>query len=304
MPLAQQLASELEAEVYLVRAVVWIDAFSGLRFDPDILRIIEDAKVYLAELQSRFGLPADRTVPIVPYGDNTCKGIITIAEEEDIDLIIMASRCKDRFQRLAQGSVCWEVLRSRVCPVCVCPCPAPGLAVDVAPWRRKERPMQILIAVDGSAECEVSLRVATRWVGMVNADIYLLQVVGGSANPGEDVNREPESALDIGAELGAMMKKARTYLNELVPRYGLPADRTRCLVCRSGNAAEGIVSAAQRYGIDLIVMSSHCRSWLGQLTQGSVYSEVVRSRVCPVLCAPLPRAQVRGQRWGVLARGR
>ena len=154
--------------------------------------------------------------------------------------------------------------------------------------------MRIIVAVDGSAECEESLRVAARCVGVLNVDVYLLQVIDGSASTCGHVNHGPRCAGDVEAEVLAM-KKARTYLDELVSRYELPADRTRCLVGRSDNAADEIITIAQNNGIDLIVVSGHCRSWLGELTEGSVCSEVVSARDCRILCAPLARARLSDQ---------
>ena len=149
--------------------------------------------------------------------------------------------------------------------------------------------MRILIAVDGSAECEVSLRGAARWIGVLNADVYLLQVIDGCLSTKGAGNHGAWCPGDVEAEVLAM-KKARAYLDELVSRYELPADRTRCLVGRSDNAAEEIVTIAQNNGIDLIVVSGHRRSWLGQLSKDSVCSEVVSPRDCVVLCVPLARA--------------
>ena len=295
------MSSELDGEIYLVRVVVWIEAFSGLRFDPDILRMIEDAKSYLGELASRFDLPADRTVTLVRYGDNTAKQIITVAEDEDIDLVIVGSRCKSWLRRLGKGSVYWGVVRSRVCPVCVVPFPERRPAGDIAQWRRREPPMRILMAVDGSDECEMSLRVAARWVRVLNADVYLLQVIDSSASTRGHVHHEPKWEGGIEADVPVMIDKARTYLGELASRFKLPADRTVSLVRCGDDAAKVITTMAEDEGVDLIVMSSHCRGWLGELTQGSVCSEVVRSRGCPVLCVPLPRTEVHRQRWGVLA---
>ena len=157
--------------------------------------------------------------------------------------------------------------------------------------------MRILMAVDGSDECEMSLRVAARWVRVLNADVYLLQVIDSSASTRGHVHHEPEREGRIEAE-------ARTYLGELASRFKLPADRTVSLVKCGDDAAKLITTVAEDQGVDLIVMSSHCRGWLGELTQGSVCSEVVRSRVCPVLCVPLPRTEVHRQRWGVLAERR
>jgi nucleotide-binding universal stress UspA family protein len=164
--------------------------------------------------------------------------------------------------------------------------------------------MRILIAVDGSAECEVSLPLAARLVDATNADVYLLQVVDGFASTKRHVHHEPEWEGGIEAEVLAIMKRARTYLDELVSRYELPAERTRCLVGRNESTAKEIISIARENGIDLIVIASHCRGWVRQLTQGSVCSEVVQSKVCPVLCVPLERSQRRRERRGVLARRR
>ncbi|UCH87619.1 MAG: universal stress protein [Dehalococcoidia bacterium] len=294
------MSTELDAEIYLARVVVWIEAFSGLRFDPDILRMMEDAKRYLGELASRFDLPVDRTVPIVRYGDNTAKQIITVAEDEDIDLIIMGGRCKSWLQRLAKGSVYWGVVRSRVCPVCVVPFPERKPAGDIAQWRRREPPMRILMAVDGSDECEESLRVAATWVRVLKADVYLLQVIDRSASTGEHVHREPEREGGIEAEVPVMTDEVRTYLDELASRLKLPADRTVTLVRRGDDPAKVISTIAEDEGVDLVVMSTHCRGWFGELTQGSVCSDVIRSRVCPVLCVPLPLTEPRRQPWGVL----
>jgi nucleotide-binding universal stress UspA family protein len=120
--LARQLAGAAGAEIYLVRVVEWIDAFSGLRFDPDILRMMDDAARYLVELASRLGLPEDRTRPLVSWSDNAAKEIISIAKNEGIDLIITASRRKGWLQRLAQGnSLCSHLVRSQVCPVLCVP---------------------------------------------------------------------------------------------------------------------------------------------------------------------------------------
>ena len=160
--------------------------------------------------------------------------------------------------------------------------------------------MRILIAVDGSPQCEASLSVVARWVDVLNAHVYLLQVIDDFASTRGHGNHEPRCVGCVEAEVLAM-KKARTYLDELVSRYELPADRTRCLVSRSDNAAKEIITIAQKNGIDLIAMSGHCRSWLGELIPGSVCSEVVTSRDCPVLCVPLARAEASPQHGAVAA---
>jgi nucleotide-binding universal stress UspA family protein len=150
--------------------------------------------------------------------------------------------------------------------------------------------MRILVALDGSPECEWALPVAAKMVEVFNADVYLLQVLTGFATTKGHVHHEPEWEGGIEGEILALMKKARNYLDELVSRYELPTDRTRCLVGRNEAPPNEIIDVARNNGIDLIVMTSHCRNWLGQLTQGSCCSEVVQAKVCPVLSVPVHRA--------------
>lgn len=122
IPLAQQLADAADGEIYLVRVVVWLDAFGPLRFDPDILQAMNDAARYLSDVVSRFDLPTDRTHPLVSWSTNAAKEIIATAENEDIDLIIMSCRRKSWLRWLLRGCVYCDVVRSHVCPVlCVPP---------------------------------------------------------------------------------------------------------------------------------------------------------------------------------------
>jgi nucleotide-binding universal stress UspA family protein len=60
--------------------------------------------------------------------------------------------------------------------------------------------------------------------------------------------------------------------------------------CRveEGDAAKGIVNAAQATQCDLIVMGTHGRTGLSRLLMGSVAEKVLRSAPCPVLTVKVP----------------
>jgi nucleotide-binding universal stress UspA family protein len=116
--------------------------------------------------------------------------------------------------------------------------------------------MRVLIAVDGSTECEVSLRGAGRWLGILNADVYMLQVIDGPGSTDEQEVSEQKHMCIAAPNVLAVMKNVRDYLDELVSRYELPADRTRSLVSLSDNAVEEIITIAQTNGVDLIAMCS------------------------------------------------
>jgi nucleotide-binding universal stress UspA family protein len=149
--------------------------------------------------------------------------------------------------------------------------------------------MRILIPLDGTPECEKPIPLAQQLASAMAAEVYLLRVVEvkGGFNP---LRSDPD--------MMRMMDDATSYLSDVASRFELPADRTRRVVREALNAATEIVAFAEIEGIDLVMMASHRRSWLGRLTQGSVCNEVVRSRVCPVLCVPLAGAQASRQRRG------
>lgn len=139
--------------------------------------------------------------------------------------------------------------------------------------------MRILIPLDGTDECEMSIPFAQKVARGADAHIYLVQVVEvrGALSPGR---------FDAGTL--RMMQDAERYLSELATRFELPAERTRRLVSRSDDVAKEISRVTEREGIDLIIMASHCKGWLQRLTQGSVYHGVLTSQACPVLSVPLP----------------
>jgi nucleotide-binding universal stress UspA family protein len=163
------------------------------------------------------------------------------------------------------------------------------------PQVQNQATMRILIPLEGTRESEKPIPLAQQLATAPDAEIYLLRVVelkGGF------------SPLRSAPDIVGMIDDAERYLSDLTSRFKLPANHTRLPVRESDNAAKEIITTAGIEGIDLIMMASHCRSRLGQVTRGSVCSEVIRSRVCPVLCVPLARPQPSRRRHGLLARRR
>jgi nucleotide-binding universal stress UspA family protein len=140
---AKRLADGIDSEIYLLHVVEVVDAFSPLRYDPDIVGMMERAGTYLSELASRHELPPDRTRRLVELSDNVAKQIGIVAESTAIDLIIMAAHRKSWLRRLAQGSVYRQVLASDVCPVLGIPLPMRTPADEAAAadglWGRAAR---------------------------------------------------------------------------------------------------------------------------------------------------------------------
>jgi nucleotide-binding universal stress UspA family protein len=64
---------------------------------------------------------------------------------------------------------------------------------------------------------------------------------------------------------------------------GLEGVQADCHTVIAGDPAEAIIKFAREGGFDLIAMSTHGRSGLSEVLQGSVASAVMRSGVAPVL---------------------
>jgi len=63
-------------------------------------------------------------------------------------------------------------------------------------------------------------------------------------------------------------------------------DDTIQTIVEEGDTAEAIIATAQKINADIIVMGSHSRKWLEQITIGSATEKVLRKTTIPVLIIP------------------
>lgn len=121
-------------------------------------------------------------------------------------------------------------------------------------------------------------------------------------------SRAAEAAIELAGHLGARL----LIVNVVDPGRGLPlsgfgkvrpveeresrsiaagllAQRARATgldaayLVFDGDAADGILAAAEAEGADLIVVGTHGRAGVGRSILGSVSDEVIRRSACPVL---------------------
>jgi nucleotide-binding universal stress UspA family protein len=111
--------------------------------------------------------------------------------------------------------------------------------------------------------------------------VYLTVPIGEDWFPSsEGVNPERDYA-------AREKKKLDEFLRERFP------DEMNRLAVRQkvevGAAAPAIVEAAEREGVDMIIMSTHGRTGLKHILIGSVTEKVVERAPCPVLVVPRQR---------------
>ena len=150
----------------------------------------------------------------------------------------------------------------------------------------------ILVPLDGSDLSERALPFAMALARVARARLILERVIlpGESAAilPAVDFSgRMPTVGLPVLRSDEASPQARREAEDYLVSRLTVAADEPPVEnVILSGDAASRIVDEARSRSVDLIVMSSHGRSGLGELVYGSVAGAVIHGVSAPVLVIP------------------
>ncbi|HXF04576.1 MAG TPA: universal stress protein [Blastocatellia bacterium] len=199
--------------------------------------------------------------------DHPVSAIVTTAEREPVDLIVMGTHGRSGVGRLMLGSVTERVLRETSRPVLTVR-PRPGATIGAPlPVRR------VLCPVNFTDVAEVALRHAAAVAQCFGAELFVLHVL--------------ESADSVGAE-----ETARERLCGWVP----PDVRARCQLqemVRQGDAAQQIITTAESLGCDLIVLGAQHRRFFDATVIGTTTVRVTRHSPVPVLTVirPAPAKQ-------------
>lgn len=132
--------------------------------------------------------------------------------------------------------------------------------------------MKILVPLDGSQTAEAAIPVALRIAGGGKSSIILLAIAN------VHVTQEPapaESSIAPVKEARAYLESAKSHLVASVPDVET--------IVWSGVAGPAIVKAAERYGAEMIVMTTHGRSGRQREMFGSVADAVLRTAPMAVL---------------------
>jgi len=195
------------------------------------------------------------------------------ARQVEADLIVMTSHGYSGAHRWLLGSVAEAVAREAPCPVWLVRCTALSDPVAPTPVGRA------LIALDASPLSERGLDFAVDWLRARPADgpapELVLYSATGLAEPGGEAGPEPVARREL-------LAAAQAYLDGLAGRLEQRGWKVRTRV-EDRPSAPGILEAAEREQVDLIVLGSHGRTGLNRWFWGSVAEQVFRHATCPVL---------------------
>ncbi len=216
--------------------------------------------------------------------------ILRYAEENEVDLILMATRGRSGIRRWVMGSVADKILRTSTVPIWLINVEAAErVAYDKWPKRT------IIVPLDGSKLAETVLphvEVLTKQHGDEPMEIVLLCVSEPAVTltyyspsarletPGGAVHVMPQ---DYERELLARQKLlAGQYLAGVAERLKQVYPHVRSEVLE-GDPAKEIINYAERSPFSVIVMSTHARGGLSRWAYGSVAAKLLQKVPSPIL---------------------
>jgi nucleotide-binding universal stress UspA family protein len=195
--------------------------------------------------------------------------ILSCAQEQKSDLIVMGTHGLRGLDRLMLGSVTDRVMRRAICPV---------LAVREPPHESMAAGQEghclhhlnrILSCTDFSEDSDRALNYATSAAAEYDAELTLLHVLEEAPSPAK-----PEEAIAVATE----------RLDKLIPPERRKTLKIKTAV-RTGKSYREIIRFAQEAQTDLVTMGVRGRSALDLAVFGSTTYRVMQLGPCPVLTA-------------------
>lgn len=202
---------------------------------------------------------------LVVHQGNASNCILSVAQEENIEGIVMGTHGRRGFDRLVLGSTTDRVMRKAACPVLVVSNTSHN-AQDTGPDGR-HRLSRIFYCTDFSTNSEQALGYAVSLAAEYNAELTLLHVA--------------ENAPDL-ARAEAIIAERTQQLDKLVSETERRNLNVR-LAVRFGKAYGEIVRLATEEQASLIIMTARGGDAVDRAVFGSTTYRVIQLGPCPVL---------------------
>ena len=286
-PFAKELAARLNLDVTLLQ--VYGDI--GRNFVPVHKAYIEHSaekiRSQIEDVQTKLSIPPGEKQAKVRgelADGHYAEEILSYAESNDIDLILMASHGRSGIRRWSMGSVADKVLRASKVPVLFIPAGAEGTTpydewptrAIVAPLDGSERAESVLPHVIALAKQRTIEPITVNLIKVCDAPIapsyYSPELSGVPLNWGEFMEQE----------MARCKQTASDYLGNIAKQLegqGIKAEPTVLV----GQAAEEIIEYASKNPYSIVVMATHGRTGLRRLVFGSVTESVLHAVSNPIL---------------------
>jgi nucleotide-binding universal stress UspA family protein len=275
---AQSLARHYRATVFLQHVLDFVlppyDYYAPASYlDQDLRKMCTDAREQLQEFAKSHTRNGVQPECFVQEGEVT-DSVLSFAEAQMVDLIVMGTHGRRGFDRVALGSVAEKVLRKACCPVLVVHKPGPEAVAPEGAQNSIEL-RRVIFCTDFSDPSQRALEYGLSAAAEFDAELTLLHVL-------EDV---PSSA-----SIDEEITSAKKELDKLIPPEGVKAGKVKTLV-RIGRAYEQIIELALETQADLVIMAVRGRNSLDLAVFGSTTYRVIQLGPCPVLAVHVLRAR-------------
>jgi nucleotide-binding universal stress UspA family protein len=235
--------------------------------------MINEAKAHAESASERLRIQfPDWQVKAKSVVDSPAWAIVLEAETLNADLIIVGSQGHSLLERWILGSVSQTVLTQASC------------SVRIARGRRTEpnRPLRILVGVDGSTQAEKSVQAVARRTWPAGTDIRMMMVLDPSL-----LSAIRTSSLPVERPSFSPNEEADGRIESILDRYMAIARQNASDVSVSKSLMTGdpkrvLIDEAERWGADCIFIGSRGLNRWERLLLGSVSTAVAARARCPV----------------------
>jgi nucleotide-binding universal stress UspA family protein len=263
LPFAAALARRFGSRLYAAHVISPYTLFLGPGMSLLRLGLAEQMGVRkMSELLDSHNLGEGSSEKIVGLG-KTSRVLANMAQDFDIDLLILGTRGRTDMVGKILGAVAEETIRLSPCPVLSVGARAGRAAGNDVDFKH------VLCATDFSLESISAVRLALEWAKEHSARLTVLHAVEGCvANTVQERRR-----------LALFFEKR---LQRAIPAGALQIPGL-ALQIEFGAASESILEAAQQSAADLLVLGVRGTEVLGGRPGGRTVTQVLRKARCPLL---------------------
>jgi nucleotide-binding universal stress UspA family protein len=273
---APRLAKQFGASLHLVHVYepdTPMTSVMGMPLALPPVHVAKGVRRHLKEVAKKFG------VELRPGFTHAVEGrpfeeICRLAREQEIDLIMVATRGNTGLKHLLLGSTAERIVRYSPCPVLV-----------VHPRQKAEkrglRFDRILVPVDFSGCSRKGLDYAKRLAQQFDSTLILLNSVAFHYY----ITSDEYARYDLPLLMHQAEAASRKQMRELMETTEWDGIKVQPSL-QIGHAGQQICARAVEHRADLIVTSTHGTTGLKHMLVGSTAEYVVQHASCPVLVVP------------------
>jgi nucleotide-binding universal stress UspA family protein len=211
--------------------------------------------------------------------------ILKYAEQNNIDIILMATHRASGVRRWALGSVAYQVLHASKVPVWLV---RSGIPTEVVYDKWPQR--SLLLPLDGSKTAEIAIPHAMaiaeqrgkQAIEVILLSVYAPRNYSGIYFSAEQVMVPVDYPEIVKEEARQAKERCDQYLKSVAEQFTARGIKVRTEAIM-GDPADEIINYANKNPFQLIVMASHGRSGISHLALGSVAEKVLLDIHIPLL---------------------